>query len=104
MGFCMVYITHADQAAAESLVHQLLSEKLIACGNIFPIKSAYWWQGQIENDDEVLSIIKTPLTHWEALKSRVETLHPYDIPCIIKIEVEANDNYEKWIHNSVKKL
>lgn len=104
MGFCMVYVTHADQRSAWILINVLLEEKLIACSNIFPIQAAYWWQGEINSEDEVVSIMKTPLSHWEVVKSRIEELHPYDVPCIIKIEVEANAAYEEWIHNSVKEL
>ena len=101
MSFAIVYITHEEKNAAKALTDQLLKEKLIACANIFPITSAYWWKGAVANEDEWVSIVKTPLSHWDRLVKRVEALHPYEVPCIMKIEVEANRSYEDWIRESV---
>lgn len=100
--FIIIYITHSSEKNAKQLTNCLLEERLIACTNIFPIQSAYWWQGKIQNDDEVVSLVKTTSELWERVKSRVEELHPYDVPAIIKMEVEGNDAYEKWIKESVK--
>ncbi len=74
---------------------------MVACGNIFPMKSAYWWEGKIQSDDEYISIVKTTTAMWQRVKEEVEKIHPYDVPCIMKIEVEANEAYEKWIEESV---
>ncbi len=104
MRFAMVYITHADETAAQRLCAHLLEQRLIACANIFPIISAYWWQGAIQNDGEWVSIVKTTLEKWDTLKDVVAQLHPYQTPCIIKIEVESNAAYEQWIHDSVQKV
>lgn len=102
MSFAIIYVTHENKAAAKELTDRLLEEKLIACANIFPITSAYWWKGAVANEEEWVSIIKTPLSHWDRLRNRVEALHPYEVPCIMKIEVEANQAYEDWIHGNVK--
>ena len=32
----------------------------------------------------------------------VEKIHSYDIPCIIKIPIEANKSYFEWIRNEVE--
>jgi periplasmic divalent cation tolerance protein len=46
MAFLMFYVTHADEAAARRLADQLLERRLIACANIHPVSSAYWWEGK----------------------------------------------------------
>ncbi len=99
--FLIIYITHSSEKNAKQLTNILLEERLIACTNIFPIQSAYWWQGAIQNDDEFVSLVKTTPELWENLKNRVSELHPYEIPAIIKMEVEGNDAYEEWIRASV---
>jgi periplasmic divalent cation tolerance protein len=102
MGFIIIYITHKNLEEASKITSHLLEKKLIACANIFPIKSSYWWQGKIENEDEVVSIVKTRREHWEKVKSEVKRIHPYEVPCIIKIEVEANEDYESWINSETE--
>lgn len=102
MGFIIVYITHKNQEEAEKIVSHLLNKKLIACANIFPIKSSYWWKGKIENSDEVVSIAKTKKENWKKIKSEVKKIHSYEVPCIIKMDVEANEEFEKWINEEVR--
>ena len=99
MAFVLIYITNKDMEEAKEIVHHLLEKKLVACGNMFPIKSAYWWKRKIENDDEVVAIVKTREENWEKVKGEVKKMHSYDCPCIMKINVEANDEYEEWIQS-----
>lgn len=61
----------------------------------------YWWNGNIENDDEYVSIVKTIPELWEVLQKEIKEIHPYDVPCIMKLEAEANVEYEKWIYSMV---
>lgn len=102
MGLIIIYITHPDLKTAKKIVGFLMESRLIACGNFFPIQNTYWWKGKIENSKEVVSIVKTKTKNWEKVKSVVTKLHPYETPCIIKIDVKANDDYESWINKEVK--
>jgi len=104
MGFIIIYITHENESAAKKITDQLVEEKLVACGNLFPIQSAYWWKGAIQNEKEWVSIVKTIPELWNKVKSKVEEIHPYEVPCIMKLEAEANDKYEAWIRESVRFL
>jgi len=101
MGFIAVYITHESEQAAKLLCDGLLEKKIIACANIFPITSAYWWSGTIAQEKEWVSIVKTTHKNWNMLEKEVMAQHPYEIPCIMKMEVSANEAYEKWIQESV---
>ncbi|NOX71799.1 MAG: divalent-cation tolerance protein CutA [Candidatus Micrarchaeota archaeon] len=101
MPFIIIYITHENEEEAKKIVGYLLERKLIACANIFPIKSMYWWNGKIEDASEIVSIVKTRKENWTKIKKEVLNIHPYNTPCIMKIEVEANKSYESWINKSV---
>lgn len=103
MGFIAVYITHESEEAAKLLCDHLLERKIIACANVFPITSSYWWAGAIANEKEYVSIVKTTTENWEILEKEVIAQHPYEIPCIMKMEVSANEAYEHWIRESVVK-
>ena len=104
MSFITVYITNPNEKAAQVLTQQLLEKKIIACANLFPIQSSYWWQGTIERESEWVALVKTIPENWPGLKESILKLHPYEVPCIMKTEVEANEAYEDWIKKSVVKL
>lgn len=102
MTLIFVYITNKDEAEAKKVSDHLLKKKLAACTNIFPIKSMYWWNGKIENTREAVCIVKTKSEYWEKVKQEVKSIHSYECPCIIKISVEANKEYQEWLEQQVK--
>ena len=101
MPFLLIYITHPDQETADRISGSLVNEKLVACANCFSISSAYWWQGAVAREGEWVSLVKTTPEKWEKVVAFVEAHHPYEVPCIMRIEVQANDSYEDWIRSSV---
>lgn len=101
MAFAIIYITHSSEAEAKRISDSLLEARLVACANIFPISSAYWWQNAIQHEGEWVSLVKTTLSNWKKVEEKVLAIHPYDTPCIMKWEVEANAAYEAWISSQV---
>lgn len=97
MSFTIIYITHPDKLTAERISKDLVDRRLVACANIFPINSMYWWKGNVENDDEWVSIVKTRTGNTKAVEKEVLAIHPYTVPCILSMEVNANEAYEAWI-------
>ena len=56
----MAFVTAPDSDKAKEIAGGLVSSKLAACVNIIPgVTSVYEWEGKIENDSEVLMMIKT---------------------------------------------
>ena len=102
MKFIIIYITHPNMKEAKKVAEALLRDRLIACVNYFPIESSYWWKGDIENAKEIVSIVKTRKENWTKVKKAVEAMHPYETPCIMKLEVESNPSYAKWITDETK--
>lgn len=98
MNFIIIYITHPNMEEAKRVCEALLKDRLIACANYFPIESSYWWNGKIENTNEIVSIVKTKKENWEKARETVEKLHSYETPCIMKFEVESNKSYFDWIN------
>ena len=102
MTFIILYVTHKNLENAQKIASDLLQKKLIACANFFPITSSYWWKGKIENSEEIVSLLKTRKENWEKVKSEIKKIHPYETPCIMKINAEANADYESWINEETK--
>lgn len=102
MSFIFAYITNPTQEEAKKIAMHLLEKKIIACANIFPISSLYWWEGKITDEKEHILIAKTTEKNFERLKKEVEKIHSYTIPCIIKIPVSSNEKYEKWLRSEIE--
>ena len=100
--FLVFYVTHPDEATARRISDALLQDRLVACANIFPISSAYWWGGTIAQEGEWVSILKTRLSLEHKLEAAIANIHPYDTPCIMRFELRANAAYQKWIVESTK--
>jgi len=103
MAFIIIYVTHENGESAQKIVCHLLEKRLIACANFFPISSSYWWKNKIENSSEVVTLLKTRAENWEKVKAEILKIHPYETPCIIKMNVEANEEYEKWLKEETKR-
>ena len=94
----IAYITCKDRKEAETISMRLLRKKYIACANIFPIKSMFWWNGKIEKSREFAIIAKSSDGNFDRLMKEVIRIHSYKIPCILKISAEANGSFDKWVN------
>jgi periplasmic divalent cation tolerance protein len=97
-----VYITNPSKKEAERIALHLLKKRLIACANIFPVDSRYWWMGTIEKAKEYAILAKTLEKNFGKVKKEVKRIHKYTIPEIAKIEAEANKDYEDWLRKEVR--
>lgn len=98
----LLYVTHPSKEAATQLCEELMQKRLIACYNLLPIESAYWWHGKIEQADEVVSLLKTRPELASEVEVAVMQLHSYHVPCILHWEVAANADYEQWIQQETR--
>ena len=97
MPFLIFYVTHPDEATVRTLSEHLVHKRLAACANISPISSLYWWEGAVQQDHEWVSILKTRVELENKLEAEIQSRHPYEVPCIMRFEVRANEAYEQWI-------
>jgi len=97
--YVVIFITAPDEKVASQIAKALVEEKLAGCVNIIKdIRSIYFWQGKVEDEPEVLLVIKTKRRLFERLKDRVKSLHPYSVPEIIALPiVEGSEDYLKWL-------
>ncbi len=96
---CMVYMTAADEDEAGRIGRALVEERLAACVNVIPgMRSYYRWQGEVQDDSEVVMIAKTREALLDALVARVKELHSYDCPCVVALPIAAgNPDFLAWI-------
>ena len=92
-------ITAPDSETGARIARSLVEERLAACVNLVPeIRSIYRWQGKVEDDSEVLLVVKTSEVRVAELARRLRELHPYDVPELVTLPaVGGLDAYLDWV-------
>jgi periplasmic divalent cation tolerance protein len=101
MSFALLYVTFEKEEEATEIVDNLLERKLIAGANVVSSQSSFWWKGAVQKRGEYLAVMQTSIHIWEKVERAIEEMHPYEVPCIIRLEAESNVAYEKWIEDIV---
>jgi periplasmic divalent cation tolerance protein len=103
-GSVLVYATFPDEAVAERLGGELVTAGLAACVNLIPgMRSIYRWAGKLQQDREVVGIIKTR----RALAARVigwlRIAHPYTVPAAVVIAADGgSEDFLAWIASETR--
>jgi len=92
-------ITVGRRADAVRIARALVDERLAACVNVVPgVTSVYRWKGRRCEDRELLLIVKSRVDRWAALARRVKEIHPYTVPEIVRLPIEAGHrDYLRWM-------
>ena len=94
----VVLCTAPDEATAQDLAAKVLAEKLAACAT-----SLYYWEGKLEQEYEVQMILKTTVSHQQALLECLKSHHPYQTPELLVLPVTHGDtDYLSWLNASLR--
>lgn len=95
----IVVLTTTDSTdAAARLAHQVVEARLAACVQVVPIHSVYRWQGAVQEEAEVLLLIKTRASGFERLEAFIKAHHTYETPEIVALPIVAGSaEYLGWI-------
>ena len=101
--YLLVLTTFATEDDAARAVRTLVEERLAACGNILPARSIYRWENKVEDQKEVVVLLKTRKQDWTALMSRLHELHPYEVPECLAFRVAAGaPKYMAWLDEALE--
>jgi periplasmic divalent cation tolerance protein len=94
----VVLITAPDLETARRLARELVQARAAACANIVPgLTSIYRWQGAVQEDAEVLLVVKSRAEELAELERIVARIHPYEVPEIVALEPAAVERrYLDW--------
>ena len=97
----LVYMTAGSREEARKVGRALLESNLAACVNIVDnMNSMYMWEGEMQDDQEVILIAKTVTRRIPALIEKINAVHSYDCPCALSIPVEdGNPEFLAWIRS-----
>ena len=99
----MILTACPDEAVAARIARDLVESGLAGCvSRVGPVHSTYRWQGAVHDEPEVLLVIKTVTARYPELEMRLKSLHPYEVPEIIALAVEAgSSDYLGWLQGAV---
>ncbi|WP_114113283.1 divalent-cation tolerance protein CutA [Thalassospira povalilytica] len=98
-----LYVTVPDMEIARVIAGGAIREKLAACANVLPQMTAiYEWNGDVEEESELVVILKTSRNKAQFLAKWVEEHHPYEVPCILEIPLgRGNHDYVSWLQGQL---
>ncbi|MFN8019568.1 MAG: divalent-cation tolerance protein CutA [Acidimicrobiales bacterium] len=99
----VVALVTAPPEAARPLARALVDSRAVACANVVPaVWSTYRWEGQVEEADESLLVLKTTRGRLADLEVVLDDAHPYDIYELVVLDVAGGSAaYLAWVAGSV---
>ena len=104
MSVNFIYITAGSMEEARTIGNKLVSDRLAACVNIIDnVSSMYWWEGEVQDDKEVILIAKTKESLVSELVEKIRSMHSYSCPCIVSLPIlNGNRAFLNWVVEETK--
>ena len=100
MAQVLVYVTAGSRDEARMLGRAAVESRLAACANVLPAPttSVYWWEGKVNEAEEVSLILKTRAELVDRLVTLIKERHSYDCPCVVALPIAGgNPAFLDWI-------
>jgi len=96
--FAIVLSTAASEAKGREIALAALEARLAACVQMHPVSSCYVWNGALCEETEAALTFKIRGEDFAALSALIRSLHDYEVPEILKIDVADGDAaYLEWL-------
>jgi len=101
----VVLTTCSSAKEAERVARALVEKRLAACVNVMPgVRSVYHWKDAIEEEEEVLLVIKSSRALFDRLRGEIERLHTYELPEVVALPiVDGSQGYLTWLDRELAK-
>ncbi|WP_327676106.1 divalent-cation tolerance protein CutA [Kitasatospora sp. NBC_00458] len=94
----VVTTTHDEEAKARALAADVVGARLAACAQVYPIRSVYWWDGEVQDAAEWRIDLKTRAELAPELVEFIGERHEYDTPEVVAVPVVAGSAaYLEWV-------
>ena len=95
----VVVTSVGTEEQALDVAHALVRSRRAACVNIIPnVHSVYRWKGRVCDDGEMLLIIKTVASQFEAVRETIHKVNTYELPEVLGYRVDmASPGFLAWI-------
>ena len=97
MKIIQIFLNASSREELDTITESLLTKKLIACADTFPVESSYWWKGKIAREKRWQAIAFTRADKKSGIIELVEKSHSDEVPAIIFLPIEMNKKCSDWI-------
>ncbi|WP_088240532.1 divalent-cation tolerance protein CutA [Calothrix rhizosoleniae] len=91
------YVTLNNSEEARKISGALLEKKLAVCTNWFPITCAYRWEGEIQEEPELVLIIKTQSGYREEIERVIQQYITYTNFIAEISPTNVNQGFMDWL-------
>lgn len=96
--FCIILTTTDSEAIANKIAEALVENNLASCVQIDNINSIFKWNGQTNSSAEFRLMIKARSSNYNKIQDLLVTMHNYEIPEIIKLDITGGlTSYLNWL-------
>lgn len=101
--YVQVVTTISSEQKAQRIATALVELRLAACAQVAgPIKSVYWWEGEIQSTEEWTCTLKTRRDRCEQIEELLPELHPYDVPEMLILPIlDGSAAYLAWLEREL---
>lgn len=85
----------ADEA--RGIADAVVTRRLAACVQVWPVQSHYRWQGALQHEGEWRLECKTAPARADDLIAPLRRLHPYALPELVVQSLRADSAYAAWV-------
>ena len=90
--------TVGSKSEAVTIAKTLVENKLAGCVQFMKISSVYFWENELQEDNEYLLLIKHTPEKIEMVHETITQLHPYETPEIVSVKTQkVNSDYFQWL-------
>lgn len=88
---------------AEKLGTLIITHKIGACVDFWPIKSCYNWEGGLQCISQAMLMITTFESKLDSVTQIINDNHTYSVPLIAGVDVRRiNHPYKEWMMNEIQ--
>jgi periplasmic divalent cation tolerance protein len=98
-----IYTTCEDMEQAEKLGRLIVTNKIGACVDFWPISSCYNWEGELKKVDQAMLLVTSFESKLEDVTELIALNHTYSVPMIAGVDVRRiNHPYKEWMMNEIE--
>lgn len=92
-----IALTNLPPEHGERVARALVEEHVVACVNMYPIQSFYFWKEKLCFEKEITLMMKVAKEGVERLKQRLCELHPYELPAFVVLDIDSEGSLREYI-------
>ena len=100
-GVLIISTFPSEESIAAISKDLIVSKRLCACVSLTKVRSVYYWNNKLEDQQEFIVLFKTTKLYAKRLKDEIKKLHPYEVPEILELKIDdVCRDYLSWLVQS----